>query len=431
VTIDSARAGIGLPHLQLEIGLQSGAAATLNALNDASIGNVAMPVAAGGNILAAAASGNLCVALPNVWAKSYITRYENAIDHLLSAIIAYDGGFLAKDITIVKATPANAISEEYDMAGENGLRQGPADPNSKINCAGTTGGSDFSGAQTWYNEFYPSVGTHGPTDPNCASAFPSPTIIQAVECTFGDVVGNILGTLNANTLYHAVVSVPNNNGQALPYIDCGLNEAGSTAPGGGAGICQVEGVSDKDQFTSYYYYLGVYDLFQPGSPAYVAASAALAAADPGATYAPSESRFATDFTGLNATEPSAATNRSSLTCGLNDSLASDPNDANGLQQLLYGNTVSVPQLSGSGILPSWQTNTGLFSGSTPPPEPCPTLSQGGTPFIDTVNNGVDNGGQFFEVQVQIGFDKQCLRALATAVTDLQSATPPGRCQYAQ
>ena len=242
IAINTACMSAGLPALQLEIGLQSGAATAYGVLypnthQQQLAASTALPAAASdNNLVQDTQSGYYCVQLPNPWTQAYVTAYETAYGQLLSYITGYEGGVLKSDITAVKATPVNTISEEYAMDGEAVIHPAPLDSNRLVNCPGDHDVPNTSGAAAWLAAFNASSSR----DANC-SAIGTLTFNQAVECSFGDVVGYLEGVLS-NDGIKAVVSVPNNNGQALPYIDCGTNEEGSTDPsgGGGPGVCQVQ-----------------------------------------------------------------------------------------------------------------------------------------------------------------------------------------------
>ncbi len=444
-SIDQQRQAEGLPDLTIEIGLQAGAASALNALTDTSIGNTDIPVSASGSNLQGDAaggtlSGYICAALPNLWTDSFLTRYTDALDTLVNTVAGYVGSngiALLNDIAIVKVTPANVISEEFDTGGQNSYHSTATDINISayqfyIACP-TRSASNNNGAYQWYASF---LANHT-LNTDCGTSFSNPTFVQGTECTFGAVVGNMLGLLNTLTLTKTIVSIPNNNGAAFPYLDCGPDETGSAPPGGTytQGVCAVQPSANtnpyyQDQWSAYYYYRAGYDLFNANtktysSPAYVAASVAYSREYPGHTYSPSEERIATDFTGLTGSEPHPSDAQTFVTCGLNDSKSAFSGQY-GIAFTLYGTSVAPPMLIGTGNLPSWQTNTGLFANGGTVTDAC---MAGSDVLGPALSNGIANGGQFIEVQPELGFQSDFINDLSQSLTSIQTQSLPGRCVY--
>jgi hypothetical protein len=342
-----------LPPLKLSLGLSAGVWTPQSVLS--SVGYVDVPHTKSAAVNAAAEQ---CYRLPLVWKSNFVSDYEAAVDKLLSFTLSeFPAG---ANVTILKSSAIAASDLEVEMPGHATAVAAPAgDPGAPhtglgplMNCSSTV-----PSAQIWLNAYN-------------AAPIPSRSFSQAVEYTFGAVIGHEYASLQNNNI-SALISVPTVGGKAFTDVSCGIS---------GSQACSVQ--QNSGNWSLYYLSEYVDDLFH-GGVARNAAQSAYTAARPGASFTMAPAQLAVNWTALSPT-PIAAGNQ--IGCALNNTIP-----ANQSAILLNGLAQKIP---GVGSVIGWQTQT--QSGGE-----CSTTSHNS--YMTSMNNGISQGGQFIEVEGDAAF----------------------------
>jgi hypothetical protein len=450
--------GSGRPALHLSLGLMAGSA-TPEFVLLAEQAQAANGVAAPLNIaldLGTQTNGTHvygCGLEPQVWLPSYATPVAPPGSPAAAYLIAYDAfiaavsttmanatasGQYGSPITLVKLTPLNATTLEYNLPGYPSTPPvSLIDPKTgqdknedlPINCKST----DIDGADQWINA-YANTGLSGYS------------VIQAMEQTFGYSVGNIYAELKLQNQTPFGISIATNDSQALPDINCGLTGAGITGTS-----CQAQSIS-TDQWSTYYLFEHAVDLFTAGSVAQLAAKTA--AKDNGNyTFALGKSQLYINTTNLqdpttypnvtcpNFENPSNPTGNNdcpqvslaSFACGLNETAAApaggEPADEQ-VFSLTPTTTPPTPTMNypepGIGTQLAVQTQVNL-DGSKGGTDYC-TAPSGSTSLSDIFNYAIANGTQFIEITPDLAADSACYMPMQSALVTLLSP-PNANCLY--
>ena len=373
--INTLRASAGLPALQLSVGLAAGDFTPQTVID--TVGYVDLPH----NASQTADPGQeQCIRLPLVWKAKYVSNYEASIDSLLATI---DGYFpQGSNIQVLKASGIGGTSLEIEMPGQTNVITAPVDPGPGGPGAALACSTTSSGAQTWlaaYNK----------------SAIKGDTFAQAVESTFGTLIGHEYGALANAGLPNALLSIPTTNGTALSMVNCGTTAASKCKTQGGTGPWGV-----------YYFQKYVDDLFTGGLSE--TAAAAAYAAIRSDTYNLPPAQLAVNWTGL---QPAPIASASQTECNTNNTVPA-------YEPIFTMSGTAVPML-GVGTSLGWQT---LFNSAG-------QCSDGS--FATTLGNGLNDGGLFIEIETDTAFTSisSCAQYLAPALSTIQAVVPPTQCQY--
>jgi hypothetical protein len=356
-----------LPQLKLSIGLAAGVWTPQSVLSSVGYVDVPHTKSATGDPAA-----EQCYRLPLAWEPKYVSRYEAAVDKLLSFILAeFPKG---ANITMLKGPGITAADLEVGMPGRAKAGAVPTgDPGAPysgfgplMNCSSTV-----PGAQIWLNAY------------NAAPVF-SRSFSRAVEYSFGAIIGHEDATLLNNGLT-SLISLPTTGLDAFANVSCGIS---------GDQACSVQ--PSPGNWSIYYLTEYVDDLFH-GGIAQTAAQNAFAAARPSGTFTMKPAQFAVNWTALS---PSPIIAGNQIGCALNNTIvANEPTlTLNGL----------VQKIPGVGSIIGWQTQT--QSGGE-----CSTASHNS--YMTTLNNGIGQGGLFIEVQSDAAFTD-----IKTCGADLHAAS---------
>jgi hypothetical protein len=369
-----------LPPLKLSVGLEAGMWTPVSVLS--SVGYVDVPhnTTSSGN-----PNAEQCYRLPKVWQQAYVNDYNAANDQLISFINNQLGG--QSNIVIVKASAIGGDDLEVEMPGAASAVTAPgADPmqpannlGAPMNCSSVT-----PGAQTWLNAY-------------TSAPLPGLTYSQAVENTFGAVIGHEYATITRLNL-NALISIATTNGNAFAQVDCGIS---------GATACTIS--PTNGDWAKYYLSQYMDDLFNGG----VAGRAAASAFSTVLTYQPMQmppSAVSVNWTALT-TAPVVASQQ--MTCAINNT-----NPANDPTLMLNG----LPQpLAGVGATVGWQTQVqqGGLCAASPHDQ-----------YTQMLSNGINQGGQFIEVETDAAITDvaACGSDLANASQQLQASRMQS-CQF--
>jgi hypothetical protein len=227
------------------------------------------------------------------------------------------------------------------------------------------------------------------------SAIKGDKFAQAIETTFGSFIGHAYGALQNAGLGAALLSIPTTNATALSMVNCGVTESATCKTGGGTGPWGV-----------FYFQRYVDDLFN-GGLSRVAAESAYAAIRSD-TYALPPAQVAVNWTGLQVAPIDAI---AQTECNTNNTVPAN-------EPVFTMNGSAVPLL-GVGTSIGWQTS--FNSGGQ--------CSDGS--YATTLNNGLNNGGQYIEIETVAAFTDigSCAQYLAPALSAIQTVVPPTMCQY--
>jgi hypothetical protein len=369
-----------LPPLKLSLGLSSGIWTPQSVLN--SVGYVDVPHNVTANSDPAAEQ---CYRLPLVWEPAYVTKYDTAVDQLLAFTLSqFPTG---ANIAIVKAAGIVGNDLEVEMPGNATTIVSPAgDPGTPytgvgplMNCSST-----IPSAQVWLNAYN-------------AAPVASRSFTRAVEYSFGAIIGHEYATLQNDSL-NALLSVPTNGGRAFSSVTCGIS---------GSQACSVQ--SNSGNWALYYLSEYVDDLFH-GGVAQTAAQSAYTAARPGSSFTITPEQLAINWTALS---PAPIIAGSRITCGLNNLIPADQSSLS-----LNGQPEKIP---GVGSAIGWQTKTQIG-------KDCSVSNNNS--YMTALNNGIDQGGQFIEVEGDAAFTdiNSCGADLHAASKELLASALTS-CQY--
>ncbi len=372
--IQSNRTQVGLPPLLVALGLAAGENTAQTVLNRSGFVDVPHSDSSNGN-----ANNEQCLRLPLVWKSTYIDAYQHGFDTLLTFVRAS----LPADIPIamVKIGGINARDLEIEMPGRPIVEPapsdpGPAGPGPLLTCP--TGPA----ADTWLDAY-------------TAAPLGKLNFSQAVEATFGHLVGHIYATVLNAGLTGAELSIPTTGGEAMTYVDCGTS---------GNGPCAV--IPNTGNWSYYYLWLYASQVFTGGIAQDTARTAYQALrAD---TFSLPPTQLGLNYTGLGAAPIKPA---QQMNCVLNNQIP-----ANTPSMKLGGVKTELP---GVGSQIGWQTATN--SGGT--------CASGG--YAAILSNGLNEGGLYLEIQTDAAFTHiaDCEAPLSTALNQVLAASAPTTCVW--
>lgn len=386
VQINKQRATAGLPPLLLSVGMFAGIG-TPQAMFDAN-GYVDVPHS--NNAINPQASEE-CYRQPLAWKAPFVTAYEQAFDQLLTYIQSQfpPGPSLnPANIVIVKPAGISATDLEVEMHGAAAyvpapVDPGPGGPGPGLNCQVVVNGANIGAATVWLSTYN--------QNPNANQNFS-----DAIESTFGGIIGHLWATLNNMGLGGTLVSIATTNGDAFAEIDCGVS---------GASACSVQPLV-TGQWSVYYLMHYIQDIFD-GGLAYSQAQAAYAALR-NDTFSLPPTQLSVDSTALS---PNAITPLTQISCILNNT--------NPAQEITMSLNGSPTPILGVGTIVGWQTATNQGVD-------CATGS-----YDTALQNGVQNGGLFIEIETDAAFTyiSQCSPYLTTALTNVMAVPAAANCAY--
>ena len=374
--IDTLRSNAGLPPLQLSVGMFGGIGTPQGILD--AVGYVDVP---NYNPQSNNPATTSCYRLPLAWKSQFVTAYEQAMDQFVPYIQSQMPQ--GANIVILKAAGLTATDLEAQMPGGSSViaaprDPGPAGPGPLLNCQ-----LSAPGAQVWLNAYN-------------ANPVANDTFAQANEAAFGSIIGHDVALLANNGLSSVLISVAETNGSAFAAVNCGVT---------GASPCAVT-PGTMGNFSLYYLEQYIIDLFN-GGLAYTQAQAAYAAVRSD-TFSLAPSQIAANSTSLS---PTPIVTSQEISCTLNNTI---PARAPSVSL----NNVMTP-IYGVGTVYGFQTAT----------------SQGGlctgTGYMQTLNNGISQGGLYIEVEPDAAFTDlaQCSPYLTNGLTRILAIPAPTTCAY--
>ncbi len=378
--INTNRAAGALPPLKLSVGLEAGIWTPNTVLTSAGYVDVPHNTTSTGNL-----NAMQCYRLPKAWQASYVTAYDTAVDQFLSTIVAQMPA--GANITILKASGITGDDLEVEMPGAafpvpvpgHDPGKPSAGPGPLLNCSSTT-----AGAQTWLSAYN-------------SAPIPGRTFAQAVEYSFGSIIGHEYASLN-NLGIDALISIPNTGSEAFANADCGVS---------GASTCTVDPLGSN--WSLYYLTQYVNDLFKGGQAA-SGAAAATAATRPGSTFAMQPAQLSLAWTAIT---PAPIVASSQVTCMMNNIIP-----AHDSAMTINGH---AQEIGGIGTTIGWQTQTNQGDLCS---------AKNGNTYMTALNNGISQGGQYLEVEDDAVFTNQttCGPDIAAASKQMLASLVTN-CQY--
>jgi hypothetical protein len=253
---------------------------------------------------------------------------------------------------------------------------------------------------------------------------------DAFETTFGYVMGYEEGlAAQSGIATGALLSVPTKGQQAFAHVDCGLKGSEMACVEDPTPTSDSNYVNDEYDWAEYYFWKFMTDFNASGTYAAKGAIAGYAKACSLATCSPSAltkispSQMSVVFTGLLVTGTQSDPGNYTVIypqCWINNT---NPNNEPTL--VLYNSsttTLPPPPILGTGVVLGWQTNTASGSNCVP----------GSQTSYDLKDSGLENGGQFLEVETDAAAETDCDSQLNAALTGLTSGagnTANANCYY--
>jgi hypothetical protein len=406
--IDAASGGKLVLSIALEAG-QYAPQSLLNASADQYVGYVDLPKFDPGQ------GQTFCTRQPLAWRSPYVLDYTVT----MSALLNYIGGLTLKlpPVQILKYAAITANSSEFNVPAKVGVQPTATDP--ALPGAGPQGDPaiqcpDQTAAQTGVNALLGAYNASGTSQSGTNMA-------DSYEAAFGYGIGYEAGLGARSKVAGAIISLPIKGQDGFAHVDCGLTGTAACIPDPSPTL------TFEYNWSAYYMTRFINDLYIKSSIAEEYAAMGFAAACLGGTCTPSSYaltpwQLSVVYTGLDPTVTGSSYTWSP-SCWLNNT-SSNNLSASTLKLYTSPTAFSTVAVIGPTPLPPAPAGGTMLGWQTAPNE-ATACQTGGYSLQD----GLNNGGQFIEIETDAASEPTCAVPLQRALTTLMAPTNNYSCLY--